>query len=91
MKPPASGPLFDRPRRKRLPLAAIVLALLVLLALVLWLLVEQPWVNAWVPSPQHENAKSAALCVSTPGSLGSTTPLLPRSWADGVVAGCWLT
>ena len=39
VKPPADGPLFDRPRRSRLPMLAIVLvailAALALLALVL--------------------------------------------------------
>ncbi len=37
VKPPASGPLFDRPRRRRPPMAAIVLALILLL-LALWFL-----------------------------------------------------
>jgi hypothetical protein len=54
VKPPASGPLFERSRRKRLPITAIVIALLILLMLGLWLLVEQPWTSSWIPSPQHE-------------------------------------
>ena len=58
VKPPASGPLLNRPRRKRLPMAAIVLGLLILLVLGLWLLVEQPWVDSRVRSPQHETAKA---------------------------------
>lgn len=32
--PPAEGPLFDRPRRSRVPLAAVVIAL----AVIVWLL-----------------------------------------------------
>ena len=35
VKPPAEGPLFDRPRRVRLPIAAIVLVL-ILVVLAAW-------------------------------------------------------
>jgi uncharacterized membrane protein YvbJ len=43
VKPPADGPLFDRPRRARPPLAAIVLVLvLVLVVLALWFFLQQP-------------------------------------------------
>ena len=37
VKPPASGPIFDRPRRSRVPLIAVVIALVVLL-LIAWTL-----------------------------------------------------
>jgi hypothetical protein len=77
VKPPAAGPLLNRPRRRRLPVAAIVLALLILLVLALWLLVEQPWVNSRVPSPQHESAQVRALCFSTL----SPTARQRKSWA----------
>jgi hypothetical protein len=35
IKPPSEGPLFERPRRSRLPVVVIVLAVLVLLLLAL--------------------------------------------------------
>jgi len=38
--PPASGPLLDRLRRRRSPIATIVLAILLVLALLL--LIQQP-------------------------------------------------
>ena len=37
IKPPADGPLFDRPRRARPPMAAIVIVIVVLLALLVLL------------------------------------------------------
>ena len=37
VKPPADGPLFDRPRRSRLPMVAIVI-LIVLALLLAWYL-----------------------------------------------------
>ena len=41
VKPPTGGPLFDRPRRWRAPMAAIVLGLgLVLVVLALWFFVQ---------------------------------------------------
>ena len=40
VKPPAEGPLLDRPRRRRSPMATIVLAILLVLALLL--LIQQP-------------------------------------------------
>lgn len=40
VKPPADGPLFDRPRRARPSMTAIVLVL-VLVLLALWFLVQQ--------------------------------------------------
>ena len=33
IKPPADGPLFDRPRRGRLPMAALVILIVVVLLL----------------------------------------------------------
>ena len=81
VKPPATGPLFDRPRRRRPLMAAVVLAL-ILLVLALWLLVQQPWVNSRFSAPQRH---SVQLCN---GHLqNSTTPPLPTSWAEGV-GGC---
>ena len=41
VKPPADGPLFDRPRRARRPMAAIVVVL-ILVVLALWFLLQQP-------------------------------------------------
>ena len=90
VKPPASGPLLNRPRRKRLPMAAIVLGLLILLVLGLWLLVEQPWVDSRVPFPQHETAQVRRPLLLDTQSRRSTVPLLPRSWVEGVGAGFWL-
>ena len=43
--PPTSGPLLETPKRRRPPILAIVLVL-VLLALGLWLLVQQPWAGS---------------------------------------------
>ena len=43
--PPPSGPLLETPKRRRPPILAIVLVL-VLLALGLWLLVQQPWAGS---------------------------------------------
>jgi uncharacterized membrane protein YvbJ len=40
VKPPADGPLFNRPRRARPPMAAIVLVL-ILVVLALWFFVQQ--------------------------------------------------
>lgn len=37
VKPPADGPLFDRPRRARLPMAAIVLVLALVALAILYL------------------------------------------------------
>jgi hypothetical protein len=56
VKPPASGPLLEAPRRRRPWLLAIVLAL-ILLGLGLWLLVWQPRDNAQFLAPQHETAQ----------------------------------
>jgi len=89
VKPPASGRLLERPRRKRLPMAAIVIALLILLGLVLWLLVEPPWVNSRIPSPQHETEQVRRSLFLATQSHCSTTPLLSRPWAEGVGAWCW--
>ena len=60
-------------------MAAIVIALLILLGLVLWLLVEPPWVNSRIPSPQHETAHVRRPLLFDTQSHGSTTPRLPRS------------
>ena len=56
VKPPANGPLFERPRRTRPLLIAVVLALM-LLVLAVWLMVQQPWLNSWIPALQHETAQ----------------------------------
>ena len=40
VRPPAHGPLFDRPRRKRPPMTVIVLVL-ILVVLALWFFVQQ--------------------------------------------------
>jgi len=40
VKPPADGPLFDRPRRARPPMAGIVLVVILVL-LALWFFVQQ--------------------------------------------------
>jgi uncharacterized membrane protein YvbJ len=37
IKPPADGPLFNRPRRSRLPLAAVVIAIVIMLLALLYL------------------------------------------------------
>jgi hypothetical protein len=87
--PPANGPLFDRPRRRRPLLVAVVLALM-LLVLALWLLVQQPWLSSSIPAHQHETAKVRRPPLLDAQSGGSTMPLLPRSWAERVVAGSWL-
>ena len=55
VKPPTSGPLLAAPRPRRLPVLAIVLAL-ILLALGLWSLLRQPSDNAQLPWLQHETA-----------------------------------
>ena len=39
VKPPATGPIFDRPRRRRAPMVATVLVLILAL-LALWLLMS---------------------------------------------------
>ena len=36
IKPPADGPLFNRPRRSRLPLAAVVIAIVIMLLALLY-------------------------------------------------------
>ena len=59
VKPPASGPLLGAPRRRRAPILAIVLAL-ILLALGLWLLVRQPLDNSEILAPQYETAQLSA-------------------------------
>jgi zinc ribbon protein len=41
VKPPADGPLFDRPRRARPHMAAVVLVL-ILVVLALWIFLQQP-------------------------------------------------
>jgi hypothetical protein len=41
VKPPAAGPLFDRPRRRRPPMTAVVLVI-ILVILALWFLMQQP-------------------------------------------------
>jgi hypothetical protein len=41
VKPPAEGPLFDRPRRSRMPVVAIVILILLAL-LIAWLLGLRP-------------------------------------------------
>ena len=56
VKPPTSGPLLDAPRRRRPRTLAIVFAL-VLLALGLWLLIQQPWDNSQLKAPPYENAQ----------------------------------
>ena len=42
IKPPAAGPLFDRPRRSRFPIVAFVIVLALVLLAVLWILRVQP-------------------------------------------------
>ena len=42
VKPPADGPLFDRPRRSRSTIVLIVIVLVILLGLALWLLGVPP-------------------------------------------------
>jgi hypothetical protein len=38
IKPPADGPLFDRPRRKRPPVAAVVIVLLLVVLVLMYVL-----------------------------------------------------
>ena len=56
IKPPASGRLLDARPRRRPRMRNIVFAL-VLLAIGLWLLVEQPWENSQISSPQYETGQ----------------------------------
>jgi hypothetical protein len=80
VKPPASGPLLERPRRKRLPMTVIVIALLILLGLALWLLVEQPWTSSRIPSPQHEAIALQSSRVM--GAVGEQSESQHRSSVD---------
>ena len=42
IKPPSQGPLFERPRRSRMPIVAIVVLIVVLALLIAWALGLQP-------------------------------------------------
>ena len=68
VKPPASGPLFDRPRRRRPPMAAIVGAL-ILLALIFWFLFGKPWVNSQLDTPGIPNAQLRTVAHPQPPTL----------------------
>ena len=68
VKPPADGPLFDRPRRRRPPMAAIVGAL-ILLALIFWFLFGKPWVNSQLDNPGIPNAQLRTVAHPQPPTL----------------------
>ena len=74
VKPPASGPLLEAPRRRRPPILAIVLAL-VLFVLGLWWLVQQPWRNSQVRVPLYETAQLSV------GSRGAPWRGMPAATA----------
>ena len=72
VKPPASGSILARPRRRRPAMVAAVLAL-ILLVLAFWLLVQQPWVNSQLDKSATLNAQLRHF----------TTPPFPVLSAEG--------
>ena len=76
VKPPASGPLLDAQPRRRPRMLAIVFAL-VLLALGLWLLVQQPWDNSQILAPQYETAQLSVGVVARDAGCDRELSTLP--------------